>query len=200
MPELVPGAGCPRGELANQAAASSASAGSKEGAAEPSSRARQHAVSRSKTLRFCCRQVATTLSMRSTNRLPAGLSASAAASPPQHAMAQRAFGAVVGLAPSPADRHRLCGNQCSSMRLVALLAAAFLARGRFGWSAFDRWRVGRRAKASNASFAAMACENSFGGGSNCPCNGLALSIILLQDTAVSATRRNGHAGSVSQAG
>jgi len=35
----------------------------------PSSRARQHTVSNLKTLCFCCRQVATTLSICSTNRL-----------------------------------------------------------------------------------------------------------------------------------
>ena len=63
-----------RPEFAHQAAATSAVAGSREGAAEPSSRARQHAVSNSKTLRFCFRAVATTLSIHSTNRLSASLS------------------------------------------------------------------------------------------------------------------------------
>jgi len=62
--------------FACQAAASSALPGSKEGASEPSSRARQHAVNSSKTLRFCCRHVATTLSIRSTKRLPTSVSAS----------------------------------------------------------------------------------------------------------------------------
>ena len=73
-PNWAPEQACPRPEFADQAAASSACAGSREGAAEPSSRAWQHAVSNSNTLRFCCRAVATTLSIRSTNRLPASLS------------------------------------------------------------------------------------------------------------------------------
>ena len=41
---------------------------SREGAAEPASRAAQHTVNNSETLRFCCRQVATTLNIRSTIR------------------------------------------------------------------------------------------------------------------------------------
>ena len=56
------------------AAADIALPGSRLGARLPSSRVRQHAVRNSRTFRFCCRHVATTLSTRSTNRLPAGLS------------------------------------------------------------------------------------------------------------------------------
>ena len=74
MAELGFRAGLPRPEFAHQAAATSAVAGSREGAAESSSRALQHVVSNSNTLRFCCRAVATTLSIRSTKRLPASLS------------------------------------------------------------------------------------------------------------------------------
>ena len=87
----------PRPEFANQAAASSASAGNKEGAAEPSCRARQHAVSNSKTPRLCCRAVATTPSMRST-QVPARFAVGpAAALASEHRMTKHSLGVVVRL-------------------------------------------------------------------------------------------------------
>jgi len=87
----------PRPEFANQAASSSACAGSREGAAEPSSRARQQAVSNSKTLRFCCRAVATTLSIRSTNRL--SRRCSCAKAPHDEALARRRCSSARSLQP-----------------------------------------------------------------------------------------------------
>ena len=68
---MGPGVGRPRGKLVHQTAASPACADNEERAAEPPSRDSQQALKNSKTLRFCCRHVATTLSIRSTRRLPA---------------------------------------------------------------------------------------------------------------------------------
>ncbi len=62
-------------------AAEIALSGSRLGARLPSSGTRLHASRNSRTLRFYCRHVAATLSIHSTNRLPAGLSVPAADCP-----------------------------------------------------------------------------------------------------------------------
>ncbi len=48
--------------------------GKREGSDWPRRSASKHEVKKPKTLRFCCRHVATTVSIHSTNRLPRTLS------------------------------------------------------------------------------------------------------------------------------
>ena len=75
----------------------------------------------SSTFRPCWRQVATTVSIRSTNRLPRSLVGPAADLPPEHRMPQAPAPPRCSSAPRPSTRRKVhrCASPASSSRQVA---------------------------------------------------------------------------------